>query len=157
MIDAFSITGALELYYSCGLLATTRFVSCLGSPLVICKVSFRSPWGAEYECEKPSWSIIWSQKWLTDHFFSSILMKRDNTCYRGTVNLRLHIYLSRQFQGYILLSTRKANDGTHSKQQTSTPRKAGAVCTYLGTNETYSISSLTVESFLQLLWCLCFQ
>ena len=67
----------------------------VGHPLVICEVSFRSPWGAECsKCEKPCRSPIHSIAKVTywARLRPNTYEERHNASYRGAVNLRLHSY-----------------------------------------------------------------
>ena len=93
-------------------------------------MNFRSSQGAECsKCEKPCRSSVDSIAKVT--FWPSFLLnsyeERHNTSCRGTADVRLHTCMSRQFRGYISLSTRKVKDGTHSnqvKQQTGSTKSS---------------------------------
>ena len=89
-----SVTDALELYYSCGLLATS-FVVRVGHPLVICEVSSESPQGAERrEREKPCRLSINSIAKVTywPCFLLNTYEERHKVSYRGAADLKLYTY-----------------------------------------------------------------
>ena len=72
-----------------------RSVVRVGPPLVICEVSFRSPWGAERnKREKPCRLSIDSITKVTywPPFFPNAYEERHNASYIGAVDLRFHSY-----------------------------------------------------------------
>ena len=123
---------------------------------VICEVSFRIPQGAERsKCEKPDDRLIWLQKWLICHFFFLTPMKRDTTL--ATADLRLHSYQDssedasscQREKPKIVHTTNK--DSMKSRFRVHLPRYKWS------DRRLFNPLFLTLESILQLIWCLHFQ
>ena len=55
----------------------TQSVVRVGPPLVICNISFRSPWGVKHSKHEKPWRSTQLWKWPTGPVFFSTSMKRD--------------------------------------------------------------------------------
>ena len=72
-----------------------RSVVRVGPPIVICEVSFRSPWRAERSKREKPWRLLISSIAKVTYwprFLSNAYEERQNASYRGTADLRLHSY-----------------------------------------------------------------